>query len=53
MCGHTAGLRTFLGAQLLVTVMVDLMVKGLYDMGCWWADIGALPGPLVCLNQAP
>ena len=43
----------FLGAQLLVTVMVDLMVKGLYDMGCWWADIGALPGLLVCLNQAP
>ena len=42
-----------LGAQLLVAVMVNLMVEGLYHMGCWWADIGALSGPLVCLNQAP
>ena len=42
----------FLGAQLLVAVMVDLMVEGLYHMGCWWADVGALPGLLVHLNQA-
>ena len=42
-----------LGAQFLMTIMVDLMVKGLYDMGCRWANVGALPGPLVGLNQAP
>ena len=42
-----------LGAQLLMAVMVDLMVEGLYDMGCRWADVGALPGPLVGLDQAP
>ena len=45
--------RVLLGAQFLMTVMVDLMVKGLYHMGCRWADVGALPGPLVGLNQAP
>ena len=45
--------RVLLGAQFLMTVMVDLMVKGLYHMGCWWANVGALPGPLVGLNQAP
>ena len=45
--------HVLLGAQFLMTVMIDLMVEGLYNMGCWWANIGALPGPLVCLNQAP
>ena len=39
-----------LGAQLLVAVMINLMVEGLYHMGCWWADVSALSGLLVCLN---
>ena len=36
-----------------MTVVVDLMVIGLHDMGCWWANVGVLPGPLVGLNKAP
>ena len=36
-----------------MTVTVDLMVIGLHDVGCQWANVGVLPGPLVGLNQAP
>ena len=36
-----------------MTVMIDLMVIGLYDVGCQWANIDVLPGSLVGLNQAP
>ena len=42
--------HTLLSTQLLVAVVIDLMVKGLYHMGCWGTDVSALSGPLVCPN---
>ena len=36
-----------------MSVMVDLMVIGLHDVRCWWANISILPGQLVGLNEAP
>ena len=36
-----------------MSVMVDLMVIGLHDMGCWWANVDVLPGLLVGLYKAP
>ena len=35
-----------------MSVMVDLMVIGLHDMGCQWANVNILPGLLVGLNKA-
>ena len=42
--------RTLLSTQLFVAVVIDLMVEGLYHVGCWWTDVSALSGPLICLN---
>ena len=37
-----------LSAQLLVAVVIDLMVEGLYHMGCRRTDVSALSGLLIC-----
>ena len=36
--------RMLLEVQFLMGVMIDLVVVGLYDMGCWRANVNALPG---------
>ena len=36
-----------------MSVMVDLMVVGLHDVGCRWANVNILLSPLVGLKKAP
>ena len=36
-----------------MAVMIDLVVVGLNDMECWWANVNALLSLLVGLNKAP
>ena len=45
--------RMLLSTQLLVAVMINLVVEGLYHMGHWQTDVSALSGPLICLNYFP
>ena len=45
--------HALLEVQFLMGVMIDLVVLGLYDVGCWWASVNVLPSLLVGLNKAP
>ena len=41
--GHTAISHVLLEVQFLMGVMIDLVVVGLYDVGCQWANVNVLP----------